>query len=224
MLDQTYLDQIARQIPFLQDTSSPLVQDFKRSAYHVSIPVGREIFVEGDYVDGIALLISGIVRVYKISETGREITLYRFGEGESCVITANAILNVQDFPAIAVVEQEANAVMIPAETFSNWIDQYVAWRRFVFNLNSQRLVSVMELVDAVTFQRMDRRLATFLLENSLIQNPIKMTHQKIANDLGSSREVISRLLEDFSARGIVRLDWGKIEILDPEELTEIQKL
>jgi CRP/FNR family transcriptional regulator len=218
VLDQKHYTRIAKAIPFLQDSSSQLAQDFKRSAYYVRIPAEREIFVEGDQVDGIALLMSGLVRVLKISETGREITLYRFGEGESCVITANAILNVQDFPAIAVVEREAEAVMIPADTFSDWVDRYDPWRKFVFNLNSQRLINVMEIVDQVAFQRMDRRIASLLLERSQIRNPVAITHQEIANELGSSREVVSRLLEDFSAREMIQLSRGKIKVIDKGKL------
>jgi CRP/FNR family transcriptional regulator len=186
----------------------------------VRVPAGREIFVDGDQVDGVALLMSGVVRVYKISESGREITLYRFGEGESCVITANAILNTQNFPAIAVVEKEAEAIMIPAETFSNWVRRYDPWRNFVFNLNSQRLVSMMEIIDEVTFQRMDRRIASLLIDRCQDQNPIKITHQTIANELGSSREVVSRLLEDLAGRELARLSRGEIEVLDLKKLQD----
>jgi CRP/FNR family transcriptional regulator len=218
MLDENHFERISLALPFLQSASPQLIRDFKDNAYFAKIPSGRDIFVEGDQVDGIALMMSGVVRVYKLGETGREITLYRFGEGESCVITANAILNQQDFPAIAQVEQDAEAVMIPAEVFSNWVKQYDPWRDFVFGLVSDRLASVMEIVDEVAFQRMDRRVASFLLNRSKLQNPILITHQEIANEIGSSREVISRLLEDFSNRELVRLSRGEIQILDFEGL------
>jgi CRP/FNR family transcriptional regulator len=218
MLDENHFERISLALPFLQSASPQLIRDFKDNAYFAKIPSGRDIFVEGDEVDGIALMMSGVVRVYKLGETGREITLYRFGEGESCVITANAILNQQGFPAIAQVEQDAEAVMIPAEVFSNWVKQYDPWRDFVFSLVSDRLASVMEIVDEVAFQRMDRRVASFLLNRSELQNPILITHQEIANEIGSSREVISRLLEDFSNRELVRLSRGEIQILDFEGL------
>jgi CRP/FNR family transcriptional regulator len=218
MLDENDFERISLALPFLQSASPQLIRDFKDNAYFAKIPSGRDIFVEGDEVDGIALMMSGVVRVYKLGETGREITLYRFGEGESCVITANAILNQQGFPAIAQVEQDAEAVMIPAEVFSNWVKQYDPWRDFVFSLVSDRLASVMEIVDEVAFQRMDRRVASFLLNRSKLQNPILITHQEIANEIGSSREVISRLLEDFSNRELVRLSRGEIQILDFEGL------
>lgn len=224
MLDENHFERISQALPLLQTAQSDVIRDFKANAYYAKIPSGRDIFVEGDQVDGIALMMSGVVRVYKLGESGREITLYRFGEGESCVITANAILNQQDFPAIAQVEKDAEAVMIPAEVFSDWIRKYNPWREFVFNLVSNRLVSVMEIVDEVAFQRMDRRVASFLLDRSKIQNPIAITHQEVANEIGSSREVISRLLEDFSSRGMVRLSRGEIEILDFEGLKTYQTL
>lgn len=214
MLEQKHFDRIAKTIPFLQEPDTRLALDFRRSAFYARFPAGRDIFVEGGRVDGIALLMSGVVRVYKIGETGREITLYRFGEGESCVITANAILNTQHFPAIAVVEQDAEAVMIPADAFIDWVRRYDPWRNFVFQLNAQRLTSVMEVVDEIAFQRMDRRIAAFLLERARSGRRIEITHQAIANELGSSREVVSRLLEDLAGKGFLRLGRGEIDILD----------
>jgi CRP/FNR family transcriptional regulator len=170
-------------------------------------------------VDAIALLISGVVRVYKIGETGREITLYRFGHGESCILTANAILSQRSFPAIATVESEAEAVVIPAVHFRDWVKRHDPWREFVFELLSDRLSTVMAIVDEVVFQRMDRRVGALLLHRSGTTRSIRMTHQEIAAELGSSREVISRILEDFSQKGIVEVGRGMIEILDFEELT-----
>ena len=89
---------------------------------------------------------------------------------------------------------------------------------FLFNLVSDRLASLMEVVDEVAFQRMDRRVATFLLERSQIKGTIRITHQEIANEIGSSREVISRILEDFSSRGLVSLSRGEIQILDQDAM------
>lgn len=218
MLENKHFERISQALPFLRTADLQVIRDFNDFAYYAKIPAGRQIFAEGDQVDGIALLMSGVVRVYKLGQTGREITLYRFGEGESCVITANAILNHQDFPAIATIERDAEAVIIPAEMFSDWVRRYDPWRDFVFNLVSERLVSVMEIVDEVAFQRMDRRVASFLLKRSQIHNPIRITHQEIANEIGSSREVISRLLEDFAQREIVRLSRGEIKLLDYEAL------
>lgn len=214
MISQQEYNRIAHALPILQRANSQLLREFLQAAFIARIPAGKDVFYEGDRADAIALLISGVVRVYKIGETGREITLYRFGLGESCVLTANAILSQQTFPAIAVIEQDAEVVMIPADVFRDWVGRYDLWREFVFDLFSQRLSSMMVIVDEVVFRRMDRRVASLLLSQAKGQNPLQITHQEIAAELGSSREVISRLIEDFASQGIVRTGRGAIEILD----------
>lgn len=221
MIESQHLERISQALPVLKDASSELVREFQQAAFLARISAGQDVFLEGDNVDAIALLISGVVRVYKIGETGREITLYRFGHGESCILTANAILSQKSFPAIATVEQAAEAVMIPAGKFRDWVKRYDAWREFVFDLLSDRLSTVMAVVDEVVFQRMDRRVASWLLTQSNVLHPIRITHQEIASELGSSREVISRILEDFSQKGLVEITRGAIEILDFDELNAL---
>jgi len=218
MIDSEQYKRITRAIPILQKADASLVREIQQAAYFAKIPSGRDIFVEGDRVDGIALLISGVVRVYKIGETGREITLYRFGLGQSCILSANAIISQKSFPAIATVEEDAEAVIIPADIFREWVRRYDLWREFVFELLSERLSTVMAIVDEVVFQRLDRRVASLLLNQARVQNPMRITHQEIAAELGSSREVISRILEDFSREGLIHSGRGTIEILDFESL------
>jgi CRP/FNR family transcriptional regulator len=224
VIDQNQLERVTRSISFLQDANPRLLQEFQQQAYLASIPAGQDVFLEGDQVEAIALLISGVVRVYNIGVTGREITLYRFGLGDSCIISANAIFNQATFPAIATVEQEAEAVMIPADTFRDWVHRYAVWRNFIINLLSQRLSSLMVVIDEVAFQRMDTRIAAFLLGRSRVENPISITHQEIAAELGSSREVISRILEDYARQGVILTGRGTVEILDPGTLNELAQM
>lgn len=219
MLTPEQFQRVSQSLALLQGADPQLSREFRAEAFFARIPAGRDVFVEGDQVDAIALLISGVVRVYKIGETGREITLYRFGNGESCILTANAILSGKSFPAIATVEREAEAVMIPADVFRDWVKRHDPWREFVFDLLSERLSTVMAVVDEVVFQRMDRRVASLLLSKSGFQHPIRITHQELAAELGSSREVISRILENFAQQGLLESGRGTIEILDVEELT-----
>lgn len=224
MITDEQLPRTLQALPLLRQASPDVVNAFRRAAFIARIPAGRDVFVEGDDVDGIALLISGAVRVYKVGETGREITLYRFGTGESCILTANAIMSRQSFSAIATVELDAEAVMIPADVFRGWVRQYDLWHDFVFTLLSQRLARVLEIVDEVTFRRMDLRIASLLLQRGQVQNPISITHQEIAAELGSSREVISRLLENMAAQGLVRVLRGSLEILDFDRLAQFALL
>lgn len=220
MINPGQFNRIAQVLPILQRADPRLRREFQQASDFVRIPAGKDVFVEGDRTDAIALLVSGQVRVYKVGETGREITLYRFGLGESCVLTANAILSRQTFPAIATVEADAEAIIIPAETFRDWVRRYDLWRDYVFDMFSQRLATVMAVVDEVVFRHMDQRVASLLLKRAEVQNPVRITHQEIASELGSSREVISRLIEEFASQGILRSGRGTIEILDTDLLEE----
>lgn len=224
MINEEQFQQIVRLLPILEHAEPALLREFQRAAFFARIPKGHDVFIEGDQVGAIALLISNIVRVFKIGETGREITLYRFGNGESCILTANAILSQKLFPAVATVEHEAEAVMIPADTFRDWVRRYDLWREFVFELLSQRPSSVMTIVEEVAFRRMDARLASLLAERSRRSDLVRMTHQQIAAELGSSREVISRILEDFSIQGMVEVSRGSIKILDRDSLQSLSSV
>lgn len=218
MITDEQFSRLAVALPILKQ-ADPLVQrEFRQDAFFARIPTGREVFAQGDSVDAIAFMLSGVIRVYKVGETGREITLYRFGVGESCILTANAILSNQSFSAIATVEQDAEAIMIAAETFRTWVRRYDVWRDFVFDLLAQRLASVMEIVDEVAFRRMDIRVMTLILERSQRQNPFAITHQEIAAELGSSREVVSRILENFASQGWLRIGRGTVEVLNVQAL------
>jgi CRP/FNR family transcriptional regulator len=220
MLSPEQFRRIASHLPALPTTEASLLREFQELTYLAAIPAGREIFVEGDRVDAIAILLSGVVRVYKIGETGREITLYRFGSGESCILSANAILSQEDFSAIALVEEDAEAVMIPSNTLRAWVSRYGFWREFVFKLLSQRLNSLMEIVDEVAFRRLDIRIASLLLKRSQSQESLSITHQEIAAELGSSREVVSRVLENLAKQNLIRLGRGSIEIADSAALED----
>lgn len=220
MISLIQYERLHRMLPVLQHASPQMQRELLAAAIFARIPAGKDVFVEGDSIDAIALLLSGVVRVYKIGETGREITLYRFGYGESCILTANAILSRQSFPAIATVEKDAEAILVPADSFRLWVSRYEAWRDFVFDLFAQRLATVIAIVEEVAFRRMDGRVAALLLSRGKAHNPIPITHQEIASELGSSREVISRLLEDFTSRGMIQTRRGAIEILNFEELQE----
>jgi CRP/FNR family transcriptional regulator len=221
MLNQDDLKRIKETLPFLEEADQDLIRSFMGEAFLARLPADKDVYLQGDIVDNIALLLSGSVRVFKIGETGREITLYRFGLGESCVLTANAILNQRSFPAIATVEEDAEVVLIPAGVFESWVRKYDLWRDFVFELLSDRLSAIIDVVDEVVFNRMDQRIAAWLINNIGDQLKIKVTHQQIADDLGSSREVISRLLEDFSRKGWIIPRRGVIEIVNPSALRKM---
>ncbi|GAB4348132.1 MAG: Crp/Fnr family transcriptional regulator [Gammaproteobacteria bacterium] len=212
--------ELAEAFPQLCSAIDAVGDHFARECQRVKLPPGQFICLEGQSCSQLALVVKGSVRVYKSGETGREITLYRVSPGGSCILTASCILNQRAFPAFAVAETEVEGYVIPAAVFQSWVEQHPPWRNYVFQLLSDRLESVIEVLEEVAFRRMDSRLAAHLLEKHAVTGSpeLRETHEMIAADLGSSREVISRLLKDFEREGLVRLGRGQILILDTEAL------
>ena len=209
---------LVQAFPFLADADVELAAEFRSAVSRVRLPQGKQVFLPGERAGSLPLLIAGRIRVYKIGRTGREITLYRFGPGEACLLSANAILAGQPLPAAAVVEERCEAMLVPAASLRRWVQEHELWRRFVFDLMSDRLLDVLGIVDSVVFRRMDARVAALLLERARRQNPIRITHQEVAAELGTSREVVSRIIEHIAGAGLVRVARGRIEILQPGPL------
>lgn len=170
-----------------------------------------QIYSEGDVCSAIALLLEGEIRVYRSGSGGREITLYEIERGETCILNASCILSNIRYPANAVTTSGGRMLLIPAHEFRRLISEYTGMRDFVFSVLSERLSAVMALVEEVAFGRMDRRLLDYLVEKSE-QGDVRATHQKIADDLGTSREVVSRILKDFERKGLISLSRNLVRL------------
>ncbi|MES9971615.1 MAG: Crp/Fnr family transcriptional regulator [Candidatus Thiodiazotropha sp.] len=185
----------------------------------VNLPADQPICQQGMQCSHLALVIEGSARVFKISENGREITLYRIGPGESCILTASCIMSQKPFPAFAVSELPIQALLVATSDVVKWSNQEPAWRDYLFRLISDRLSDVISVVEEVAFRRVDRRLAAYLLQyTDKDDNRIQVTHQSIASDLGTSREVISRILKDFEQQGLISITRGAITLDDRQGL------
>lgn len=216
MIPVADVERVAAALAFLQQVEPDLLRDFARQASLHRLEAGRDIMAEGDRAQAVPIVLSGEIRVFQIGETGREITIYRFRQGECCVLSAGAILGRTAFPAHARVEDDVEVVFVPAPVFEDWLGRSPVWRQFVFGAMARRLTSLMDTLDEVAFQRMDIRVSALLLERAGNQETsIRITHQEIVDELGSSREVVSRILEDLQGRGFVRLFRGGIEVLKP---------
>ena len=198
--------------PAFRSSSDSLVREILSSGQVKPFPAGKNIYSEGDACSAIAFVLSGDVRVYKTGETGREITLYEIGPGETCILNASCLLPETSYPAYAVTTAEGSMLLVPAPDFRRMVAEHEALRDFVFGLLSRRLAGVMELVEEVAFGRMDQRLMDYLVEKSE-NNNLETTHQKIASNLGTSREVVSRLLKDFERKQEVKLSRNSIRLL-----------
>jgi CRP/FNR family transcriptional regulator len=205
--------------PVLDGGEPSFLREFFDTAIMARVPKGKYIFREGDECSHLALLISGRVRVYKIAESGREITLYRIAASESCILTVSCIMSGIPFPALAVAETDLQAALVPAAPVCQWMGQSEAWRKLIFGMISQRFSDVLSVLEEVTFQRMDSRIAAYLLSQLKTHGrSIEITHQQIAAELGTSREVVSRILGNFESQGMISRYRGKINVLDRVKL------
>lgn len=193
------------------------------SVTEIEAPAGTIICRSGDTCQNLILLREGRVRVYHPAADGRSITLYHVGKDQSCILTASCIINGATFPAVAETETEAKGYAIPASKVKEWMQSEPQWQQYLFGLLAERMLSLIELVDALAFKRLDNRLAEWLLLQSDLANAqhIKTTHQFIADDLASSREVISRLLKEFEREQLISLGRGYIKILEMNTLKSI---
>ncbi len=169
--------------------------------------------MEGDSCEGIGFLLHGQIRVYKTGASGREITLYEIFPGETCILNASCILSNRDYPATAIATEESVFHYINRSVFQKLVARYEPMRAFIFSLFSRRLGEIIELVEAVTFGKLNTRLEDYLIEKSE-NGEVHTTHQMIANELGTSREVITRLLKDFERQGKVLVERNRVRLLD----------
>ncbi|MGB0864972.1 MAG: Crp/Fnr family transcriptional regulator [Granulosicoccaceae bacterium] len=182
------------------------------NARQATVPAGTTVCTEGDSCQALALVLEGSVRVYKGSENGREITLYRVESSSSCILTASCILRATEFPATAVTETDVEALFLEAGQVRYMANHNQHWRNYLFELVSDRLASVICLVEEVTFQRMDKRLIS-LMESKHENGTVTATHQQMADELGTHREVVSRLLKDMQSAGEIEVSRGKVKLL-----------
>jgi CRP/FNR family transcriptional regulator len=199
--------------PAFRGTPDLLLRDLLAAAHRQTVPAGTQLYREGDTCSGIAFVLAGDIRVYKIGQTGREITLYEIGQGETCILNASCILSGRQYPAYALTVVATDIMVFPAALFQRMIAESEQMRRFVFSIMNERFTTVMELVEEVAFGRMDQRLLDYLIEKSG-NGHLDTTHQKIANDLGTSREVVSRLLKDFERKQQIKLSRNSITLLN----------
>lgn len=189
------------------------------SATVANIPGGQQVFGSGSVCENYLLLIKGSVKAQLLSENGREMLLYRVLPGDSCVLTTSCLLAGDSYPAEAFTEEDVSAFVISSHAFYRCMEHSAFFREFVFKNFAARLSSVIGRMDEVVFVGIDGRLAKELLSTD--EKTIKITHQALATKLGSVREVISRHLKQFEAKGWVSLSRGTVKIIDSEALKKM---
>ncbi len=189
----------------------------------LEIESGTRIFGPGQAPESFLLLIEGIVRVQQVSEGGREIVLYRIHAGDSCALTTACLMGFEDYQAEGVAETDLTAAAIPRRAFDDLIATSPDFRRFVFSSFSTRMTDLFRIIDDIAFSRMDIRIAHKLIELSHGTKQLSLTQQQLASELGTAREVVSRMLAEFQRRGWIILTRGHIELLDIDKLSTLAR-
>ena len=184
------------------------------------VPAGTVLFEPGARCEGFPLVLEGSVRVVTVSEGGREIVLYRVGPGEGCVLSGGCLLGQDDYRARGVADDAVRLLAIPPALFESLLLRHPPFRRFVFDMYGARLAEVMELIEEVAFRKLDTRLARLLVRRGPV---LDATHQALADELGSVRVFVSRLLRSFEVRGWVRLERERVTVLAPQALLEFAR-
>lgn len=172
---------------------------------------------------GLFLIQSGQLRAYTISEEGREITMYRLFERDICLFSASCIMRSIQFDIVIEAEKDTETWMIPAETYRKVMEESAPLANYTNEIMASRFSDVMWLVDQIMWKSFDRRLAHFLLEESALENTLKLkiTHEIIGNHLGTAREVVTRMLRYFQSEGMVKLSRGTVELTDVDKLEHL---
>jgi CRP/FNR family transcriptional regulator, anaerobic regulatory protein len=207
------IEDLAPAFPNLATLEPDAARTLSDSARLVTIPPGTVLFQDGAECNSYVLVLDGSIRVQKVAENGREIVLYRVERGQSCVLTTNCLIGRADYSAEGVTETEVQAMILPAGTFRSLLGRSEIFRDFVFSAYASRIAGLLMLIEEVAFGRIDVRLAAWL-SGRAGNGDIRATHQDIAVELGTAREVISRQLKEFERRGWVALHRGRVEIRD----------
>ena len=209
--------------PALKGLAANHRRDLEEKARIVNLPAGATLFSPGIKPEFFLLVRRGTVRVQQTSEKGREIVLYRIAAGESCVLTTACLLAHEAYQATALAETDVEGVAIPRRTFEQAMAESAPFRKFVFESYGRRLTELLQLVEEVAFTRLDIKLAHRLIALAQGSPSTKITHQQLAAELGTAREVIGRQLHEFQRRGWVKAVRGEITILNRQALLNLSE-
>lgn len=178
----------------------------------MQLPAGQKVFRAGDTCEGLPLVVRGSVRVQMTGCSGHEIVLYRIGDADLCTLSIGCLMAGRGYRAEAIVETPTTVIFLPHGLFDDLVAGSAPFRQRIMAAYGERLDTLMMLVEEVAFRRMDDRIAEWL-RGHVGDSPVQITHQALAAELGTAREVVSRVLKEFERQGWIRLGRGRIEIL-----------
>jgi CRP/FNR family transcriptional regulator len=213
---------IAAAFPTLAQAPRATLERIAREGVYRKAPAGAARFDEHSPCSGFPLVLSGSIRVLQRYPNGRELQLYRVKPGESCLLSGSCLLGNTDYAASGIAESDVELLILPPAAFQALIAEDESFRRHVFEVFGERLAALMQVVEAIAYQKLDQRLAALLVAKAT-DGDIHATHQSLADDLGSVREIVSRLLRSFEDRGWVELGRERITLVDRAALAGLAR-
>jgi CRP/FNR family transcriptional regulator len=213
---------LAATFPSLARAPAATLERVARVGAHRKVPAGTVVFSEHSPCTGYPLVLGGSIRVLQRYPNGRELQLYRVKPGESCLLSGSCLLGHANYDASGITETDVELLVVPATEFHALVAGDETFRRQVFEMFGERLAALMQVVEAVAYQKLDQRLAA-LLVNKGPTSEIHATHQALADELGSVREIVSRLLRNFEDRGWVDLGRERIRVVDRDALAGLAR-
>jgi len=205
-------------LPSLRDLDAETRSKLRKSARRVAIPRGTTVFRPGDACTQFPLIVSGSIRVQRITESGREILLYRVTANETCILTIASLLASGRYEAEAITETDVVAYVLSAGPFRELMNQSATFRGLVFEGYSRRISMLMSKIEELLCIRVDVRLVDRLISSMDVNRRIVTTHEALAADLGTAREVVGRALKTYELAGWIKRSRGAIEVTDPASL------
>lgn len=216
------MDKISEYFPVWNKLTVQQQRKFSDNAVEKTFKKGEKVHGGSSECTGVLLVTKGRLRVYIVTEEGKEITLYRLFERDMCLLSASCIINSLQFDVTVSAEEDSVIISVPADVYKGIMSENAAAANYTNEIMASRFSEVMWVLDQVLSKKLDTRVAALLLEESELSEDgiITLTHEQLANHIGSAREVVTRMLKYFQNEGLVKLSRGSIEITDKERLSD----
>lgn len=193
-----------------------LLQEINQVGVYKEIPEGNTLIEIGDYIKSMPLLISGAVKILREDDQGDELILYFIEKGDTCAMTLSCCMGQKKSEIRAIAETDTTLIMIPVEHMSFWMGKYKSWQNFILQSYHERMSELLEAIDTIAFLKMDERILKYLRDKAMVNHSeeISATHQQIANDLHTSRVVVSRILKALENNHQIKINRNRITLLD----------
>ena len=217
MLQTEHREKLLRLYPILTKLEADHLNFTLENLKMVRYKSGQTMWTEAEKMQAHPFVLDGFGRVFKLAPNGRELHLYSVGPGDSCVLATGSMVNDSTLNARAICDRDYELMGLPLPAFKDLVEKSKVFRDYVMSDLSLHLTQLTDMVTAIVFQKLDQRLAASLVSKI---NPILTTHQALADELGSVREIVSRLLKNFADRGWIELQRGQINVLNPQNLID----